>query len=181
MRRPVPEGYTVSQISLHWIIAALVFYQLWFGEDMARAEHAIRRNQALAPDQATQANLHIWIGFAVLAAVLLRLALRFRFGAPPAPADEPRLVQILGRASHHLFYLFLLLAPVTGIVAYYWIPAFGNLHTLFKPAFIVLIGLHVLAALWHQFVKRDGVLMRMLRPDRRPALAGTFGGAPPAA
>ena len=35
-----------------------------------------------------------------------------------------------------------------------------------KPLFIVLIALHVLATLWHQFVRHDGTLRRMLVPAR---------------
>lgn len=39
----------------------------------------------------------------------------------------------------------------------------GDLHKLFQPLFYVLIGLHVLAALWHQFVRKDGLIKRMMR------------------
>lgn len=38
-RQPIGgvRGYTISQIGLHWIIAALVFAQLIFGESMTEA------------------------------------------------------------------------------------------------------------------------------------------------
>src|SRR4051794_37467519 len=101
---------------------------------MGRANHALHRGQTLTPEQNTDVTLHVWIGFAVLAAALVRLALRVRFGAPPAPADEGRLVQVLGRLSHHAFYVLLVVVPVTGIVAYYWLPALGDVHSLGKPA-----------------------------------------------
>jgi cytochrome b561 len=157
-------GYTWSQITLHWLIAALVLFQLIFGEEMGHANFMLERGQAITAAQALQVNLHIWVGFAILAAVAIRLVLRFRFGAPQAPADESRLIKALGRASHHLFYLLLVLVPVTGIIGYYWLPAFNRIHTLGKPAFIILISLHVLAVLWHQFYKQDGLLLRMIRP-----------------
>jgi cytochrome b561 len=177
MSKIAPAGYTWSQIALHWLIAALVLFQLYFGEDMAHAYSALRRGRLLTAGQILQMNLHIWAGFAVLAAILIRLVLRYRYGAPAAPASEPRLIQFLRRASHHLFYILLLAVPITGIVAYYWIPAFGRIHNLGKPAFIVLIALHAFAALWHQFYMRDGVLMRILRPASQLVLARSVGGS----
>ena len=40
-----------------------------------------------------------------------------------------------------------------------------QLHTYAKPVFISLIALHVTASLYHQFWRKDGLLMRMLRPE----------------
>jgi cytochrome b561 len=179
MTKIAPAGYTLSQITLHWLIAALVLFQLYFGEDMAHASFALKRGREITANQAFQKNLHIWVGFAVLAAVLIRLALRFRFGAPSASRDESRIVQSLGRATHHLFYFLLLAVPITGIIGYYWIRFFNSIHTLGKPAFLVLITLHVLAVLWHQLYKRDGVFMRMVRPV--PVITDANGGSPPPA
>ena len=67
------------------------------------------------------------------------------------------------------------------ILGYYWIPFFNRIHTLGKPAFIVLIALHVLAVLWHQLYKRDGVFMRMVKPAPQPVITDAIGGSPPAA
>jgi cytochrome b561 len=44
--------------------------------------------------------------------------------------------------------------------------AIKKLHELLGNAMIVLVLLHAVAALWHQFVRRDGLLQRML-PSRR--------------
>ncbi len=52
--------------------------------------------------------------------------------------------------------------PVLGLLTIYVSESFGDIHTLGKPVFIVLITVHVVAALFHQFVKRDGTLGRML-------------------
>ena len=38
----------------------------------------------------------------------------------------------------------------------------GDVHTFLAWMLVVLIGLHVAAALYHYFVRRDGVLQRML-------------------
>jgi hypothetical protein len=57
-------------------------FQLVFGEEMEHAKWALERGRELTSNQILQLNLHVWIGFAVLASVLLRLVLRFRYGAP---------------------------------------------------------------------------------------------------
>lgn len=164
MPNAAPTGYRASQITLHWIIAALVLFQLLFGGAMENAVRAARRGEPLTGGEALGANLHIWVGFAVLGLVLVRILLRLRHGAPALPEATGAVIGFLGRASHFLFYVLLVLAPVSGIVAYYFVPEAGNAHRLFKPAFVLLIALHVAASLWHQFIRRDGLLLRMIRP-----------------
>ncbi|MCX5568343.1 MULTISPECIES: cytochrome b [Kaistia] len=163
MQYPVSRGYSTSQITLHWVIVALVFFQLVFGDAMSHSLRAIGRGEAVDPSVATQATLHIWVGFAILAAVAIRIVLRLTKGAPPLP-DGSAIVALLARLTHAAFYFLLVAMPVTGILAYWFVPSLGDLHELGKPVFIVLIVLHVVAALWHQFWLRDGLLMRMLKP-----------------
>lgn len=165
MRTSVVKGYSTSQIALHWGIALLVLFQLVFGESMSSVFRAARRGTVPDPADTTLATLHIWVGFAILAAVALRLILRLRHGAPPVPTGEPVLFVWLARATHIAFYFLLVAVPVTGILAYWFAPSLGGLHELGKPVFIVLILLHAAAALWHQFWLRDGLLMRMLKPS----------------
>ncbi len=103
------------------------------------------------------------MGFGVLAAVALRLALRFR--SHPALEQGSPILAWLAQATHIVFYAALVALPITGALAYYFdMHLMGDIHELGKPLLIVLIALHVLAALWHQFVRRDGLLMRMVVP-----------------
>ncbi|MEI4471019.1 cytochrome b [Frigidibacter sp. MR17.24] len=159
-----PAGYSLAQIALHWIIAGLVLWQLVFGEAMAHVHDDFLEGRSSDPSEVAQATLHWWIGLAVLGLVVLRLALRLGRGAP-APAPGPAWQVRAATSVHHLFYLLLVLVPLTGLAAYYqWLGPVGELHELAKPVFIVLIALHAAAALWHQFAVRDGTLMRMVRP-----------------
>lgn len=59
----------------------------------------------------------------------------------------------------------MIMVPVTGLVAWFGdgIETAADLHELGKPVFIVLIAAHVLAALWHHFWLKDGLLHRMRR------------------
>lgn len=155
------RSYTLGQIILHWAIAALVIWQLVFGEEMEALEHP-------AGADATDlflANTHVWAGIAILALVMLRILLRVVHGAPPP--DEPnRVTALLAKAAHLAFYGLLVAMPVTGLLDYYGGLPTGEIHELGKPLFIALIALHVAATLWHQFVRHDGTLRRMVMPAR---------------
>ncbi len=161
-----PSGYTGIQIALHWVIAALVLFQLVFGEDMGAAFRAVRNGEPMDAGQTLAGNLHIWIGVAILVLAAIRLVTRLGYGAPPPPAGSSALQARLADGMHWLFYVLLFTVPVSGLVAWYVTPAAGAIHELCKPAFVVLIVGHAAAALYHQFVVRDGVLRRMLAPGR---------------
>ncbi|MEF0943573.1 cytochrome b [Rhizobium sp. BR 362] len=158
-------GYSTTQISLHWIIAALVLFQLLFGESMTRVIRAQARGTIVSSADGSMGTAHYWAGIAVLLLVLLRLALRVAFGTP-RPAGASALLVRLAGAAHWLFYALLLLVPLTGLLAYYFSDPFGDIHELGKPAFIILIGLHAAGALYHHFLLKNGTLRRMLVPAR---------------
>ncbi|WP_417670052.1 cytochrome b [Roseibium sp.] len=156
-----PASYSRLQIALHWIIAALIAFQLIFGEAMEELGEALREGEM--PDAMTSlmGNAHIWVGVAILALMVLRIALKLMRGAP-APVPGPRWQEILAKSVHGLLYLLLIVAPVTGLAAWYsGIYQAGEIHHILKPAFILLIALHVVGALWHQFIARDTTLRRM--------------------
>ena len=157
-----PRAYTLGQILLHWTIAALVIWQLIFGESIEALEHP---GEATATD-IFLGNSHIVVGIAILVLVVLRIVLRLVNGAPPPPEGTGRLTARLAGATHAAFYVLLVAMPVTGLLNFYLDLPTGEIHELGKPLFIILIALHVLATLWHQFVRHDGTLRRMLVPAR---------------
>lgn len=153
------RSYTLGQILLHRSIAALVIWQLVFGEEMEALEHPGDADAM----ELFLADSHLWVGFAILGLVVLRIALRVVQGAPP-PVETNRATAMLARISHAAFYVLLVAMPVTGILDYYFHLPTGGLHELGKPLFILLIALHVAATLWHQFIRHDGTLRRMVVP-----------------
>ncbi|MCO5069685.1 MAG: cytochrome b/b6 domain-containing protein [Rhizobiaceae bacterium] len=162
---PQPTGYTRAQIILHWVIAALVIFQLIFGEDIVPAYRAFMKGTE--PDSATllPANIHIYIGLTILLLAVIRLALRFRHGVPPLPADENIVLQYIAKAAHIILYAAIFLMPVTGAVAWFLgIGSVGEIHEIGKPVIIIAVALHAVGALWQHFVARTDVLKRMLRP-----------------
>jgi cytochrome b561 len=158
------RGYSTLQIGLHWLIAALVLVQLVFGESMTEFVEAAEEGEPVSALDANLAGVHYYFGIAILVLVAARLLLRFRRGTPPAP-DANAALELAGRISHWLFYALLVVVPITGLLGYYFGDPFGEIHSLAKPVFIALIALHIAASLYHQFWRKDGLLMRMLRPQ----------------
>lgn len=166
MSRTTQPGYSALQILLHWVIAALVLFQLVFGESMSMVSRAARRGETAAASDITLASAHYWVGIAILVLVALRLVVRLTQGAPAPASDAGSLMARAATAGHILFYVLLVAVPVTGLLAVYVSNEFGEIHELGKPAFIILIVVHAAAALFHQFWLKDGTLRRMFVPAR---------------
>lgn len=163
-----PTGYSATQIVLHWLIAALVVFQLLLGEDIKPAYRAFNRGGEAAPADMFNANLHVYVGLAVLLLAIWRLAVRLRRGAPALPNEEGVVLKWIASATHFVLYLFIFGMPVTGALAWYFgLSSMGEVHELAKPVIIVVVGLHAAAALWQHFYGRSDVLLRMLKPSPR--------------
>ncbi|MER9730794.1 cytochrome b/b6 domain-containing protein [Mesorhizobium sp. M0217] len=165
-----PAGYTGTQIVLHWTIAVLIVLQLVIGEDIKPAYRAFSRGTEPAAGDILNANIHVYVGLAVLVLAIWRIAVRLRDGVPAAPPEESVLLKRIGAAAHFLLYLFIFGMPITGALAWYFsFRAMGEIHELAKPVIIIVVGLHAAAALWQHFYMKSDVLVRMLRPSGRRA------------
>jgi cytochrome b561 len=160
-----PDGYSGIQISLHWLVAALVLFQLLFGESMTTVVDAAEDGGTVSSQDQFLGSAHYWVGLAILGLVLIRFAVRLMTGAPKA-AGAAGWMSTAASAMHWLFYLLLVAVPVTGLLAVYVSGEFGNIHSLGKPIFIVLILVHAAGALFHQMFLKDGTLRRIFVPVR---------------
>ena len=156
------QGYSGLQILLHWVIAALVLFQLIFGESMAEVKDALEEGLVPDPAEQTMADAHYWVGIAILVLVALRIILRVVQGAPAPIGSGPQL--LIAKGIHAIFYLLLIAVPVTGLLAVYVNEELGEVHEIGKPLFIAFIVLHVLGALFHHFKLKDETLRRMFVP-----------------
>jgi cytochrome b561 len=159
-------GYSTLQITLHWVIAALVASQLLFGEGMTNVREAAEEGATPSGVDFAASIGHYWFGIAILALVLVRLGVRLTRGVPPHPVAAPTWMGWAAKLVHWAFYLMLVAMPVLGLLTVYVSDEFGDIHKLGKPVFLALIAVHVLAALYHQFIKKDGALRRILVPAR---------------
>lgn len=129
---------------------------------------------------------HLALGSTLLVVVVFRLAWRLTHRPPPSPAGLPIWQQRTAAITHAALYVLLLLVPVTGWAsasARAWavrafgvlplpqiLPAharigfrLGDVHGgILAWALLIVLGLHVLAALYHRFILRDTVVSRML-------------------
>lgn len=160
---PTPNGYSATQIALHWIVAALVAAQYVFHDAISDAWDAVEEGRDFAFDPLVAA--HVAGGVLILALVGWRLVLRRRRGAPPPPANEPAPLKALSRAAHAGFYALLALMSVSGGAAWFGgVAAAAEVHELLKALLMALIALHVLAVPFHRLVLKNNVMQRMLRP-----------------
>jgi cytochrome b561 len=175
--------YSRTAVWLHWMIAALMFVTIPLGFYGANLEGE-------AAQGAT--NVHKLIGILILALTVVRIGWRLMHRPPPLPPAMAPGLRLLAVATHALFYVLLLVLPLSG----WWMTsAFPGRHPIgidgvieapFLPVelsmtaagvahqihltlgfvAIALILLHVSAALKHHFVDRDEILNRMLRRRR---------------
>ena len=170
--------YAPSRRALHWGIAVLMVLAYIF---ILGRENFERGSEArLAMVQA-----HFWIGIAILALMLPRLLLAFSRPAPAVQPPLPAWQALPAKGLHLLLYAMLVAQPVLGLLTAWTdgkelllpftqivVPPlvsanealahrFEDLHELIGTAFYWVVGLHVAAALYHHFVRRDDTLRRM--------------------
>jgi cytochrome b561 len=165
-------------IFFHWTMAVLVVIVAILGLLHDSWPHAT---------QAKWINIHASIGLLLWFLLMLRLAWRLSHRPPDLPPDVGEFSRHTSYPVHLLMYLLLFVIPVFGIITFIWHgrvfdlglfridPQVRSNRAIFHPtedihgylayALFGLIGLHVLAALWHHFVRRDRVLLRIL-PSR---------------
>ena len=153
------------QIYLHWLTVAFVAFNLIFEDGLKAAQKAYKAGTAAAFSDGMMASLHAWSGLTILLLVALRLVMRLVHGVPAPPPGDSKDMQKIASLTVLAFYVLLVSMPLTGITAYYlqvfWV---GEIHEWGKPFLLALIALHVAAALWHHFYKKNDVLRRMMRP-----------------
>lgn len=158
-----PKGYSIGQIRLHWVVAALILFQVVFGEDMGQAWDTFEEGGV--PVMTGWVWAHIIVGVLVLGFAVWRLTLRRNRGVPAAPEGLSKPVVLAGEIGHWALYAVMIAAPLTGLAAWFGgIAPLAGIHSLLKPLLIILVIVHVAAGLWHHFIRKDGLLLRMRKP-----------------
>jgi cytochrome b561 len=134
-------------------------------------------------------NIHAIVGLAVWVLVMARFTWRLTHEVPPLPTESGEFARRFSSPVHLLMYGLIFITPILGIITFIWhgrVFDFGlfrvdfgvprnravfhpteDIHGYLAYTLFTLIGLHVLAALWHQFYRRDGILARMWPGSRR--------------
>ena len=162
-----PSNYSAVQKLAHWTIVVLCVAEFPTAGAIRRTHHV--NPFGIKPESVDLLlhKVHAWSGWAILLLAIVLLALRVFRGAPELPQGMTRLERGLARLSHVALYSAILILVITGTVAAYVSARyFSPLHIAFTYIGIGLVLVHAAAALWHQFVRRDDLLSRML-PNRR--------------
>ena len=158
-----PGGYSRAQIVLHWIVFLLVVQQFVFSEYIEEAWEKIAEGAEMQFSPLIA--LHVFGGILIALLVVWRLMLRARRGVPASPGAETPAQKAIAHGTHHALYLLLILMPVSGAAAWFLgLEPAATAHGYAKVAVIVLVLLHVIGALHHQFILRDNLLDRMKTP-----------------
>jgi len=177
--------YNNKVVALHWTIAALIIVQLYLG-------FTFHRLLPPGPERMEFLTWHKTVGALILVLTLVRLAVRLMNPPPPYPVELPRWERRAAVWMHRAFYFLLIVIPLTGLVAVSGkadgpttslvgglqlpvIPGIsedngelsGDLHILLVWATILLVVLHVGAALKHQWFVPSRAAGRM-PPFRAP-------------
>lgn len=175
--------YHGGAMALHWLTAFMVIGLLISGTTM----DALGRDN---PAVAQILPVHASFGMTVLVLTLARIALRFAAPPPKLGAEMAAWERLIARITHVLFYVALLLLPLSGWVVtsvapnaptLQWFGLFDlpklppppdgqgavvaervmGTHALLGKIMMALLALHVLAAARHAFVLKDGAVGRM--------------------
>jgi cytochrome b561 len=140
-------------------------------------------------DRLVMMSRHKSVGITILGLAAIRIAWRWLDPPPPEP-PMPRWQLVAARLNHWALYGLLFALPLTGWLmssaanrpaswfGFFQLPdlvapdaglqeILEEAHELLVNVLFALAGLHVAAALKHQFVDRNGLLLRML-PGRAP-------------
>lgn len=166
--------FTPLQRLLHWVMALGILAMLFVGVGMV---------STIGPAYLVLVNFHKPLGLVILVLALVRLAVRLRHGAPALPADLPEPMKLAARLSHVAFYALMIAMPLLGwamlsaagypvLAAGFTLPPIApfdaglhsllwNAHRALAFCFFALFLLHLGAALFHAWVRRDGVFHAM--------------------
>jgi cytochrome b561 len=167
--------YGTTAKVLHWLIVALLIVQYLLGWLMPDIHRGMKPG----------AGMTFHISFGILIFILIVLRLGWRLTHPVAPESSlPAWQRLSSEAVHWLLYALVLATTVTGwlfasfrgwgVSFFYLMPmpmladnaatgkAIDGLHQAMEWALLVVIGIHVAAALAHIFVYRDRIMQRML-------------------
>ena len=181
MPRTLSGTYGPTAKVFHWLIFLLLAAQYAIGSIMP---HIGRKTL----DEGW-VHWHLLVGAAILAVIVLRFI--WRLFHPVALADNLAPWEMaLSRVTHLTLYLLVFVMTVLGwaaanargwdvkLLGVVTLPALapkgsawgheaGDIHNILVYVLLGFIALHVAGALYHYFIKKDGVMQRMFTASER--------------
>jgi cytochrome b561 len=168
--------YGTTAKVFHWLVVALLLVQYPIGWLMPDLHRNMKPGAPMT--------FHISFGITILLLIVLRLVWRLTHPVTPERSLPPW-QRLSSETVHWLLYVLVLATTVTGwlfasfrgwsVSFFYLLPmpmlstdndvaskAIDGLHQASEWALLVVIGIHVAAALAHLFIYRDRIMQRML-------------------
>lgn len=177
MLKNTSSSYGIVTILFHWCIGIAIIGLLIVGFIMTSMESSVNKWELYSTHKA--------LGVTVLLFVVLRFLWRLINIELGLPADLPSWQKTASKITHYLLYVFMFLMPVSGVLMsrfgghevnvfnLFVIPPleknpdlagfFNNLHGVSAVVFASLIGMHISAGLYHHFIRKDNILLRMIK------------------
>lgn len=174
----LPEGditmkqYSTRLASLHWLTLILFIAAFYLGHELDETEAAAAK-MALYP-------YHFILGDLVLILTLIRTYFLRKDGKPAPIGSTSTVAHKVAVGVHHLLYLLLIALPISGMVMINTSGVVAALqahdasklpdlekftshevHAAIVAIMLLTIALHVVAALYHQFILKDNLIRRM--------------------
>jgi cytochrome b561 len=168
------KRYNTTMVILHWALAIVIAGAIFLGAfvlDEMKSDH---------PQKIILLKPHILAGAGILILTAFRLYVRFTTQQPAPVAGDKPVMDKIAKGIHHLLYVLTILTALAGIALAvaadlpavllshaaalpksYEDFAAHEAHGLFANLLFFTILLHAAAALYHQFVLKDGLLARM--------------------
>lgn len=176
-----PMQYTGTAKVLHWLMALLIVGLFALGQYMS--------DLSMSPRKLQLYSWHKWIGVTAFLLLLVRMGWRLTHQPPALPTQMPPLLRFASHISHGALYLLMLAIPLSGwlmssakgyqTVWFGVLPipdllgkdkqlgdALAEVHGALNSVLVLVVLIHVAAALKHHFIHRDDVLRRIL-PARK--------------
>ena len=168
-----PKRYHPVQVTLHWLVVLLVVAAFVIGKSMSGLSNDAGKLAPLA--------LHMSVGIFTLVVIVTRFITRMKLPKPEHATAGNAFFDWVGKVVHYALYLLVFLTAVSGMslsMQAGLVPiVFGGsgaslpadffeftarmMHGFIVPALLLLVVLHVGAALYHKFMLKDNLLPRM--------------------
>ena len=173
MSKAPSARYHPLQVSFHWLVVVLLFAAFILGKYISGLPNDAAK---IAP-----IGIHMILGFVTLFVMIARFVARLRLPKPASATTGNVFFDQIGKIVHYALYAFVFLMVISGMAlslqsgltsivfggsgaslpADFFAFTSRMLHGFIAPALLLLVVLHVGAALYHQFLLKDHLLARM--------------------
>ena len=167
--------YLKSQKIIHWLMAIAIMIDLRVAQKFGGEMELWDRLESRAD--------HATMGLIITFLLILRIILRYRYGAPSLPSSMSKWQVYAAQAGHYGLYILMGTLVLTGIISATFASdpimifgsydlAFANhnlnffmivrgIHEFCTNAIIALILIHIVAAIYHHFILKDNTTLNM--------------------